>query len=216
VRKTTQKPRVLVTAGPTRAYLDKVRYLSNYSSGALGYEICRALEKAGYSVMAVVGPCEAPYEKLKTTRVVRVETVTEMHRAVMTLCTTQRPDFAVLAAAVLDFVPAKVEAGKVSSKRAWDLKLVPTPKIIDEMTEKFPHIKKIAFKLEWEPMSLKKLQQFAVKNMVDKHAQALCLNFLSQIKGQKHPAYLINREGDFKTARTKPEIARWICKQVKI
>lgn len=204
-----KKRTVLVTAGPTRAYLDRVRYLSNYSSGWLGYYICKALEQH-FRVVAVVGPCEAPFKDLEATTVIPVETVDEMYRTVMKVCSVHRPHFAVLAAAVLDFAPKERKSGKVSSKSSWKVELKPTPKIIDELTLKFPSVRKIAFKLEWNKTSLVKLKKFAMANMRDKSADALCLNFLSQIKLKNHPAFLFSRDGKYKKVNTKKEIANWI------
>ena len=212
--KRSKKISVLVTAGPTRAYLDRVRYLSNYSSGYLGFEICRALERAGVEVTAVVGPCEAPFEKLRKTSLVRVETVEEMRRAVMGLCKKNHPEFAVLSAAVLDFAPKKTEKGKVSSKSRWHLELIPTPKIIDEISDKFPEIRKVAFKLEWEQPLLKELKRFAAQNLKSKQADALCLNYLSQIKRNKHSAFLFSKEGSFYRAHSKRDIAEWITQYI--
>lgn len=205
---------VLVTAGPTRAYLDSVRYLSNYSSGRLGYLICEVLAKNGIKVIAVVGPSEVSFEKLKNVTLFKVETVEEMHRAVMQLCKKKSPDFAVLSAAVLDFMPEVISNGKVSSKNNWNLQLVPTPKIIDDITKKFPKIKKIAFKLECNRPSLKTIKSFAEKNIKDKSAEALCLNYLSDIDKKSHPAFLFSRKGGFQKANTKKSIADWICNYI--
>ena len=157
-----------------------------------------------------MGPCEAPFKDLEATTVIPVETVDEMCRSVLKVCSLNKPYFAVLAAAVLDFAPKKIEQGKVSSKRNWKVELEPTPKIIDEMTLKFPSVRKIAFKLEWNKTSLVKLKKFAMANMRDKSADALCLNFLSQIKLKNHPAFLFSRDGKYKKVNTKEEIADWI------
>lgn len=207
MKKGTKSLTVLVTAGPTRAYLDKVRYLSNYSSGQLGYEICRFLEKKIGKVIAVVGPCEAPFHQLKKTKVIKIQTVGEMHKAVMEICRKEGPQFAVLSAAVLDFEPKKARFGKVSSKQNWKVELVPTVKIIDEISRRFPKIKKIAFKLEWKPMSEEKVKKFALDNMKVKSADALCLNFLSQIKSDSHPAIFFTRDGRMTRLKSKREIA---------
>lgn len=190
--------------------MDRVRYISNYSTGQLGFEICQALEKSGFKVIAVVGPCEAPFEKLKKTKVFQVETVQEMHKAVMRGCKEFSPQFAVFSAAVLDFSPGKKESGKVSSKNSWNLKLVPTPKIIDDVNKRFPQIKKVAFKLEWKSPSMKAARAFAMKNMQDKSAEALVLNYLSDIKGKNHPAFLFTRDGSCVRAYSKKAIAHWI------
>lgn len=198
-----------MTAGPTRAYLDRVRYLSNYSSGQLGYEICRQLEKR-CEVIAVVGPCGAPFHKLKATRVISVETVDEMCRSVLEVCAKENPKFAILAAAVLDFAPKKIESGKVSSRKSWQIDLVPTPKIIDKITRRFPKIRKVAFKLEWKSLNLNQMKKFAINNMKQKSAEALCINFFSQISGESHPAFLFTADGKYKEAKNKKEIAAWI------
>ena len=52
--------RILITAGPTREYLDDVRYLSNASSGRMGYAVAEAAIAAGYDVVLVSGPVELP------------------------------------------------------------------------------------------------------------------------------------------------------------
>lgn len=179
----------------------------------MGYEVCRALETRA-KVIAVVGPCEAPFHKLKATKLVRVETVDDMHKAVMRICAQQNPDFAVLSAAVLDFAPKSIQPGKVSSKGLWKVTLGPTPKIIDQITKRFPKVRKVAFKLEWKAMGIKSLKRFAVKNMRDKSAELLCLNFLSDIKGKKHPAFLVTPNGKFKKVRNKKEIAAYISRYI--
>lgn len=190
--------------------MDRVRYISNYSTGQLGFEICQALQKRGFEVIAVVGPCEAPFEKLKKTKVLYVETVQEMHKTVMKVCKDSSPQFAVFSAAVLDFTPLKRESSKVSSKNSWNLKLVPTPKIIDDVNKRFPQVKKVAFKLEWKSPSMKAARAFAMKNMQDKSAEALVLNYLSDIKGKSHPAFLFTRDGSYIRAHSKKAIAHWI------
>ena len=206
---------VLVTAGPTRAYIDKVRYLSNYSSGQLGYEICRELEKHVGQLIAVVGPCDAPFHRLKSTQVIKVQTVHEMRCEVMSICKKKKPEFAILSAAVLDFEPKKIEPGKVSSKKSWKIHLVPTPKIIDEISVRFPHIKKVAFKLEWKAPSLKQIRQFAGKNLIEKSSEALCLNYLSEIEGKYHPAFFFTPDGKFKKLYSKIDIAKEICRFIR-
>ncbi len=205
---------VLVTAGPTRAYLDNVRYLSNYSSGQLGFEICRALEKKGLRVIAVVGPCDAPFDQLKKTQVVTVQTVKEMSREVKKICQQHSPQVVVLSAAVLDFEPKKTLKGKVSSKESWKIELVPTPKIIDEITRDFPEVKKVAFKLEWKAKNLKQTKSFGQKTMNDKKSQALCLNYLSEIDALKHPAFFFTEDGKVKKLFSKIEIAKEITRWV--
>ena len=210
------KIRVLVTGGPTRAYLDQVRFLTNVSSGILAYELCRQLCRRGVEVVLVCGPTTQPFKKLKLAEWIPVDTTEEMQRAVMSLCRSFRPHFAVFSAAVLDFVPDKRRAGKVSSqKKKWQITLRPTPKIIDEVRDRFPNIRRIGFKLEARRGSDRESARLIQHSFKVKKLDALCLNFLSEIKEGKHPAQLITKEGETYSAGSKREIARWITGYIK-
>ena len=101
--------RVLVTAGPTREPLDPVRYLSNRSSGRMGYAIARAAARRGAEVTLVSGPTSLP--RPGYTEIVDVETAQEMFEAV----TARAPeaDIIIKAAAVADYRPARVADNKI-------------------------------------------------------------------------------------------------------
>lgn len=201
--------RVIVTGGPTRAYLDDIRYLSNFSSGELAYEVCRRLSDAGFEVVAVVGPCSPSFEMLPLRKLVRVETATEMHDAVMGLCRTFRPSAAVFSAAVLDFEPVRRERGKMTSARKnWVIRLRPTPKIIDAVGKRFPKIRRFGFKLE----SKRQSGAYAMKYLRAKGLDGLCMNFLSEVGAKTHKARLFTAGGESKKAKTKKEIAAWFVR----
>ncbi len=125
---------VLVSAGPTREYLDPVRYLSNSSSGRMGYEIAAAAQLAGAAVRLVSGPsaCADP----PGVAVTRVTTALEMHDAL--LAAYPQADLVIMAAAVADYRPAETAAQKLK-KNAADpneeraLRLVRNPDILAEM-----------------------------------------------------------------------------------
>ncbi len=210
----SRRYRVLVTGGPTRAYLDRVRYLSNFSTGELAFELCQRLHKAGAEVTLISGPCCQPFGELGLKRWICVETADEMHAEVMKQCRASRPDYAVFAAAVLDFQPVSVGKGKTSSSSGWTLKLKPTKKIIDDVGKRFPAIKRVGFKLEWKAQASAARDRFARANMKKKGLDALCLNYLSEISGKKHPAYLYSGEGKPVLAGTKSQIASWITRLV--
>ena len=99
----------LITAGPTREWLDPVRFISNPSSGKMGYAVACAARDAGARVTLVSGPVElvAP----RDVKVVSVETAAEMARE--TLKHARRADVIVLAAAVADWTPARVARQKM-------------------------------------------------------------------------------------------------------
>lgn len=111
---------VVITAGPTREALDPVRYLTNKSSGKMGYALARAARAAGARVSLVSGPCHlAPPNDVAC---IRVETAVEMYDSVMSALT---PGCIFIgAAAVADFAPLQVSTQKIK-KQVHDLPSVP-------------------------------------------------------------------------------------------
>jgi len=121
---------VLVTAGPTREPLDPVRFLSNRSSGKMGYAIAEAAAARGAHVILVSGPTAlaAPPD----VDVVHVETAEEMHRAVLAKLESAR--VVIKAAAVADYRPKQQAAGKIKKGHAVsEIALEPTPDILAEL-----------------------------------------------------------------------------------
>lgn len=121
--------RVLVTAGPTREPLDPVRYLSNRSSGKMGYALAEGAARRGAQVEVVSGP--TALADPVGCAVVRVETAEQMREAV--LARFGECDVLIAAAAVADYAPARVEPGKIKkSEGGLRLELLPTPDILAE------------------------------------------------------------------------------------
>lgn len=100
---------VLITAGPTREPLDPVRFLSNRSSGKMGYALAHAFAEAGHRVLLVSGPSALPVPA--GVDFVLVETADDMFKAVQGRI--NRMDIAVFAAAVADFTPVVVSSQKI-------------------------------------------------------------------------------------------------------
>ncbi len=101
--------RILLTAGPTREAIDPVRYLSNRSSGKMGYAIARAATQAGHDVVLISGPvCLAPPEKVEFVPVISAD---EMYEAVES--EINKVDAAVFCAAVADYRPCMIESEKI-------------------------------------------------------------------------------------------------------
>ncbi len=122
--------RILVTAGPTREHIDPVRYISNRSSGRMGYAIARAALEAGAEVILVSGPTAivAP----DRARLIQVETAAEMHRAVLAHVDTAR--VFISAAAVADYQCASVAADKIKKNVSeFSLTLNKTADILSEV-----------------------------------------------------------------------------------
>lgn len=120
---------VLVTAGPTREPVDGVRYISNRSSGKMGYAVAAAAAGRGAVVTVVAGPVAIP--EPEGCEVVRVETAEEMRGEV--LQRFSECDVLVAAAAVADYAPVEAAGGKVKSgRRRLTLELRPTKDILAE------------------------------------------------------------------------------------
>lgn len=124
---------VLITAGPTREPWDAIRYLSNRSSGKMGFALAAAAAARGARVTLVSGPVDlAPPPGV---RLVSITTAREMHAAVL----SEFPDAQVIiaAAAVADFRPAHYRDGKMKKQEAPPtLELVPNPDILLELGKK--------------------------------------------------------------------------------
>ena len=121
---------VLVTAGPTREPLDPVRFLSNRSSGKMGYAIAEAAAARGAHVILVSGPTalSAPPGVDR----IQVETAEEMHRAV--LAKLETAGVVIKAAAVADYRPKRQADRKIKKNQAVpEVALEPTPDILAEL-----------------------------------------------------------------------------------
>jgi len=122
--------KILITAGPTREALDPARFLSNRSSGKMGYALARMAKRRGAEVVLVSGPSclKAPYG----VKLIRVQTAYEMCQAVMDSC--EDASVIIKAAAVSDFRPATVAREKVKKEDAqFILKLEQTIDILKEL-----------------------------------------------------------------------------------
>lgn len=106
--------KVLITAGPTIEPIDPVRYLTNRSSGKMGYALAAAAAKRGHSVLLISGP--TTLEIPEGVDFIPIENAAEMYQAVA--AQISRHDIAILAAAVADYTPSKIAEKK--QKKAGD------------------------------------------------------------------------------------------------
>ena len=104
--------KILVTAGPTREALDPVRYLTNRSTGKMGYAVAKVAACRGAEVTLVTGPTQI--EKPRFVKVLPVESAREMFKAVTSISWEQ--DAVIKAAAVADYRPAQVSQEKMKKK----------------------------------------------------------------------------------------------------
>jgi phosphopantothenoylcysteine decarboxylase/phosphopantothenate--cysteine ligase len=121
--------RITVTAGPTREMLDEVRFLSNRSSGKMGYALARAARMRGAQVTLISGPTHL--DPPQGVRFLAVENAAQMRRAVLE--SLGETTVLIMAAAVADFSPSGSSGGKIEKANLSSLALEPTPDILAEV-----------------------------------------------------------------------------------
>jgi phosphopantothenoylcysteine synthetase/decarboxylase len=120
----------LITAGPTREAIDPVRYISNRSSGKMGYAIADAALDAGHDVILISGPVNL--SPPRNTKFISVSTSDEMFDAVHQHADSS--DICVLCAAVADYKPAEISPVKIKKCAAQvSLELIPTRDILHSL-----------------------------------------------------------------------------------
>jgi phosphopantothenoylcysteine decarboxylase/phosphopantothenate--cysteine ligase len=190
-RSSLKNLKVLVTAGPTREPLDPVRFLTNASSGKMGYALAAAARKRGARVTLVSGPTalDAP----KGVRRIDVSTAREMLAA----CLKALPGTALVigAAAVADFQSPATATRKIkkSSDRTMTLRLVPTPDVIAALSRKKRRGRPVVvgFALETEDLLTN-----AFEKMERKGLDAIVANGPDSLDGDVTRAALLTRGGD--------------------
>lgn len=162
----------LITAGPTREPIDPVRFLSNPSSGKMGYALADAARKAGHEVRLISGPVAlaAP----DGVALVRIQTAADLYDAVHTAFSWC--DVCIMAAAVADWTPEQVESQKVKKGSArWVLNLKPTR---DVLTSLIPHKGQrlmVGFAAETE-----RVREHALQKLVTKRLDMIVANDVSK------------------------------------
>lgn len=191
--------RVLITSGPTRGYIDAVRYVSNKSTGKLGTVIATELLKGGASVTFIYGmgscfPDIASLEKdcARRLTLIEIETIGDLLTAVQEKLKDTSFDVIVHAMAVLDYTPETPCRGKIpSNKDKLVVTFVKTPKVIKLIRKLWPHAFLIGFKLE-VGLSQDALIERAYASLIENGADLVVANNQDEITGEKHLAYLID------------------------
>jgi phosphopantothenoylcysteine decarboxylase/phosphopantothenate--cysteine ligase len=153
--------KVLVTAGPTRENVDPVRYLTNRSSGKMGYAVAEAAARRGAHVILVSGPTslEAPAGVER----IAVESAEEMHRAV--LQKVADCSIAIFAAAVADYRPAEPNGQKVKrNNESTTIALEPTPDILASVARNKGDRFIVGFAAETDHVAENARKKLAAKN----------------------------------------------------
>ena len=183
--------RLLVTAGPSREPLDPVRYISNRSSGKMGYALARAAAQRGAEVVLISGPTALkPPAGVKLTA---VNTAAEMRQAILdefAACTA-----VIMAAAVADYHPAKFSPDKIKrSKGPLNVRLEPNPDILEELGQRKDGKLLVGFAAETG-----NLDANAEKKLRDKNLDMIVANDVTQegsgFDGDTNIATIFDRRG---------------------
>jgi phosphopantothenoylcysteine decarboxylase / phosphopantothenate---cysteine ligase len=199
--------KILLTAGPTRAFIDDVRFLSNASSGRMAAALAAAALARGHELTIVSGPVHVAYPK--AARVIPVVTTAEMLTAA--LAELPRSDGVIAAAAPCDFEPVRKVAGKIP--RVGDgltLELKPTPDVIATLARKSPRRQWfVAFALE--PGADPKR---AFAKIEAKRCDLIVVNDLTAMEGTETAVTVYDRGHDAVGSRagTKRAVAGWLIR----
>ena len=190
--------RILITAGPTREYLDDVRYLSNASSGRMGYALAEAALQAGHEVVLVTGPVDLPPPV--GCEVHAVETTAQMRDA----CVAAFPhcDGVIAAAAVCDYKPKQRISGKIAKTgEPVSIEMIETDDVLAELGQMKDGHWVIGFALEAVNPRENALQKLRAKN-----CDWIVLNAPAAIGSETNAVELIDHSGSSDTILVGNEI----------
>ena len=179
--------RILITAGPTREYLDDVRYLSNASSGQMGYALVRAALAAGHEAVLVSGP--VALEPPEGCEFHAIETTAHMREACVELFPAC--DGVIAAAAVCDYRPRQRIAGKLAKTGGpISIDMIETDDVLAELGRGKQQRWVVGFALEAENPRENALQKLRAKN-----CDVVVLNAPSAIGAANNSVELIDKNG---------------------
>ena len=197
----------IITAGPTREPIDPVRYLSNRSSGKMGYAIAEAALEGGHNVLLISGPVNL--DPPPGAKVISILSSDEMHDAVhdhLHDC-----DVLVMCAAVADYKPAKVSAQKIKKRQApLSLELIPTRDILASVAKPDRQFLLVGFAAETN-----NLEEYAKKKLREKNCDLIVANnVLTGIDSDENEVTIFSRTGEQQTISRAPKqnIARELVK----
>ena len=205
--------RVLITAGPTRERIDPVRYISNFSSGKMGYSLAEVARELGAEVTLVSGPVSL--KSPAGVRVVSVESASEMYEEVTSVMDNM--DIIIGTAAVADYKPA-VYANQKVKKQEGDstLELTRTKDILAEVGKRKTGQILVGFAAETIHVD-----EYAKKKLVKKNADMIVANNVTQegagFGTDTNIVTLFTKNGDCKELPllSKKEVAREIFKEIE-
>jgi phosphopantothenoylcysteine decarboxylase/phosphopantothenate--cysteine ligase len=201
---------VLITAGPTREKIDPVRYLTNRSSGRMGYAIAEAALRRGARILLVSGPTSLTPPGVA--ELTRVESTEEMRDAVLRLL--PQATVVIKTAAVSDYRPKAAAGQKIKRKGPMTLELEATPDILKELSLKKSAQLVVGFAAETE-----NVLENARQKLVSKNLDAIVVNDVSRegvgFDSDRNAVTIISRDEVVEVPETtKWEVAQSILDQI--
>ncbi|HNQ24292.1 MAG TPA: phosphopantothenoylcysteine decarboxylase [Phycisphaerae bacterium] len=178
--------RILITAGPTREYFDPVRYLSNASTGKMGYAIAAEAVRRGYQAVLVTGPVSLPVPQ--GVRVEHIVSAVQMLEAAVRAF--EECDAAVMAAAVCDYTPVEPSKQKMQRSGGWRPELAPTRDICAELGRRKGKRVLVGFALEDHDE-----RRRAEVKLRQKNCDALVLNGVATVGSESGEIQLLRAGG---------------------
>ena len=185
--------RILITSGPTREYLDPVRYLTNASSGRMGRALALAVLERGHQVVVVSGPVEIEYPAgAELHWVLTTEEMLATCRRVFPAC-----DGLIGAAAPCDYRSQQVAKDKIhKTGQPLQLELIETPDIVATLAaEKLPHQWIVGFALETDDAHFR-----AITKLQQKKCDLVVLNGPQAMHAADTQVEILNRRGEVSAA----------------
>ncbi len=198
--------KVLITCGSTREYIDPVRFISNDSSGEMGFSLARVVRWQGADVKVVAGFTVA--SEPSEVDIKRVRTSEEMMKAVLE--EFESSDVVIMNAAVADYRPAEISKHKIKKTEKLTLELEKTQDILEELGKRKTHQVLIGFALESE-----NLVENAKEKLKRKNLDIIIANPVDVMGSKYHRGYLITKDKvkEFEF-QTKIESAQFIVDEV--
>jgi len=205
--------KAIITAGPTYEAIDPVRYISNHSTGKMGFSIAEVLAENGADVTLITGPSQQKEIHPNINRV-NVTTAEEMFEACVSLF--EDTDIAVLSAAVSDYKPAYIHENKLKKNTAeYQLNLIKTKDILKKLGEDKKNQILVGFALETENEI-----DNATKKLNNKNLDFIVLNSLqdekSGFKYDTNKVTIIDNKGNIESLalKQKKEVAKDIFNKI--
>ena len=206
------KKNILITAGPTWIALDKARVISNIASGETGLILAGVLKKSGARITLLLGPGNSLYPRVPGVKIINFKYFQELEGFLKKELSKRKYAAVIHAAAVADYKPEKTIRRKISSRlKKWNIRLVPTKKLVGGLKEYSAHLVAVGFK--FEPDAGK-------TGLITKGKKLLrgsCLDIVvaNSSRNNTYQAYILDKKNEYGPFLSKNKMAVYLAKVLK-